>query len=324
PEFELPALEGIEVTRPVAEVTEADVDQGVERWRGNFATQETVEEPAVIDDLLTVNLTFEVEGAEKHEHADATVAVRAQAIEGIPLETLGEKLTGAKPGDTVSVETTIPDGFPKEDQRGKKATFTFAVKAVKRTRLPELDDAFATRFGFDNVAAFRDWLRERIKSQSKQQQQQAMRQQVYDYLHGKVQIELPAGALGRMKDRTLLRRANDLMMRGVPRAEIEKHVDELAVSAGEEAQHELKTLFIMQRVAEELKVQVSEQEVNALISQMAAQYNRRPDSVRDDLEKRDGLVHLYQQIGEQKAIDLLLEKAKITDAPPAEAKDEKK
>lgn len=322
PEFELPALEGIAVTRPSDAVTDADVEQATQRWRDNFATTETVDEPAKADDVLTVNLTCEFEGADKHDHADANVAVRAQAIEGVPLENLGEKLTGAKPGDTVAVETTVPDGHPTETLRGKKVTFTFAVKHVKRVKLPDLDDAFAGRFGFENVAAFNVWLRERLATQSKTQQQQAMRQQVYDYLLGKVQIELPAGVLARTKDRTLARRANDLMMRGLPRTEIEKHIDELAVSAGAEAERDLKTLFIMQRVAEQLKVEVNEQEVNGLIAQMAAQYNRRPDSLREELSRRDGLGQLYLQIQEQKAIDQLLEKATVTDAPVAPPEDE--
>jgi trigger factor len=87
---------------------------------------------------------------------------------------------------------------------------------------------------------------------------------------------------------------------------------------------ELKALFIFQRVAEELKVEVSEQEVNALVSSLAAQYNRRPDGLREELERKGSLSQLYVQIREQKAIDELLAKAKIEDAAPAAATEEKK
>jgi trigger factor len=186
-------------------------------------------------------------------------------------------------------------------------------------RLPELDDAFVTRFGFEKLDAFRTWMREQLETQSQSGQQQQMREQVYEYLLGQVKLDLPEGVLARMKERTLARRANDLMTRGVPKAEIEKHIDELAVRASEEAQRDLKTMFIMQRVAEQLKIEVNDQDVNALVAQMAAQYNRRPDGLRDELERRNAMGQLVQQIQETKAVDELLAKAKIEDAPAAPA-----
>jgi len=318
PDFELPPLDGIPVTRPLAGVTDADVAGAMENWRANFATQEPVAGPAAIDDILSADLTVQIEGEEKHEHPGVNVAVRPQAIDGVPLENLGVQLTGATAGQTVTAETTIPAGHPNEKLRGKKAAYTFAVRHVKRTKLPELDGAFIGRFGFDNLDQMRTWMRDRLHMQSEQNQRQQMRRQVYDYLLGKVNLELPEGTLARMKDRTLARRANELMMQGAPKAEIEKHIDELAVHAGEEAKTELKSLFILQRVAEHLKVTVTEPEVNALISAMAAQYNRRPDNLRDELEKKNSMGQLHQQILEQKAVDLLLSRAIIVDAEPAE------
>jgi len=140
-----------------------------------------------------------------------------------------------------------------------------------------------------------------------------MREQVANYLLAKTQFELPDGALAQLRNRVLARRANELMMRGVPRAELEKHIDELAVRAGEEATRELRMLFIMAKVADLLNVEVTEPEVNSLIARLAAQYNRRPDSLREELEKRDALGSLVAQIREQKAIDLLLADANIED-----------
>ena len=317
PQFELPELENIPVTRPKTEVTDADVAAAVDRWRGNFATLQTIEEPAKPDDVLTTDMTFHVEGEDAHDHPGMQVAVRGQVIEGVPLADLGEKLTGAKPGATVVIDAMLPEDFSDEALRGKRATLSFAVKEVKRNRLPELDDQFVTRLGFDKADEFRGWVRERLAAEADTHQQRQMRQQVYDYLLDKVTLELPEGVLGRMKERTLQRRANELMMRGIPRTEIEKHVDELSVHASEEAARELKSLFIMQRVAERLEVQVSEEQVNAAIAQMAVQYDRRPDTLRAEMERRGSLPQLYQQIQEQMAVDQLLGKARITDAAEA-------
>jgi trigger factor len=324
PEFELPELEGIKVTRPIIEITDESVDGAIERWQSNFATQQPVEGAAEPDDILIGTLTFEPEGGEKHEHPDARIAVRPQAIEGVPIEDLGDRLAGTEAGQTVTIETTVPEGHPNEDIRGKAAVITLAVREVRRTHMPELDEEFIGRFGFDQIDEFRDWVRGQLEQEAGQQQRRQMHEQVHEHLRDSVDFEMPEGALERMKSRAVQRRANELMMRGVPRTEIEKHIDELEVTAGEEAERELKSYFIMQKVSEQLGIEVADEEVNAAISSMAAQYGQRPDALRDDMERRGSLDQLVNQIREQKAVDQILEKAEITDAPPEEDKSESK
>ncbi|MCG3181740.1 MAG: Trigger factor [Phycisphaerae bacterium] len=323
PEFELPDLDNIPVKRPPAAVSDAEVQQAIDRWRGNFATVEPVDGPAALDDIVVADVAFQPEGGETHTHANQQVPVRPQAVEGVPLEDLGDKLTGAKPGDVVTIETTVPDGHPQEALRGKKATFTFTAREVKRTRLPEVDEQFVARFGFDKVEEFREWIGSQLASEAENVQKRQMREQVYDYLLAGTNLELPEGVLSRMKERAVQRRANELMMRGVPRDQVAKHEDELEVAAGEEATRELKSFFILAKVAEKLEVQVAEEDGNAAIAQMAAQYGMRPDALRSELERRGSLNQLYQQILEQKAVDKLLEKAAVTDAPAEESADAK-
>jgi trigger factor len=110
-----------------------------------------------------------------------------------------------------------------------------------------------------------------------------------------------------------MRRVLDLRRQGVPDAEINKHIDELRTSAKDEAARQLKVDFIMESVAEQRDVHVSEEEVNAQIAQIAARYNRRFDRVRDDLSKGEGLSSLYLHIRDEKIIDALIADAEITE-----------
>ncbi|UCG33091.1 MAG: hypothetical protein JSU68_00380, partial [Phycisphaerales bacterium] len=96
-------------------------------------------------------------------------------------------------------------------------------------------------------------------------------------------------------------------------AEISKHIDELRTSARDEAAKQLRLSFIMESVAEQRHVHVSEEEVNTQIAQIAARYNRRFDRVRDDLSRGEGLSSLYLHIRDEKIIDALIADAEITE-----------
>jgi trigger factor len=108
------------------------------------------------------------------------------------------------------------------------------------------------------------------------------------------------------------RRAIDLMMRGVPREQIEVNVERLRHGAADEASRELKTFFILQKVAQDQSVDVSEAELNGRIAMIAMQQGRRPEKLKQEMA-RDGatLTNLFVQMREEKAIDKILESAQI-------------
>jgi len=110
----------------------------------------------------------------------------------------------------------------------------------------------------------------------------------------------------------------DLQRQGVPMHEIEKHADELKTGAREQALGELKLFFIMDAVAEKLGVEVSEEELNGYIADLARIYNRRFDRMRDELAKSNRLESMYYNIRDTKCIDRILEDAKVTEGQAPE------
>jgi trigger factor len=118
----------------------------------------------------------------------------------------------------------------------------------------------------------------------------------------------------RQTERVVLRRMVELQRRGVPQAEIEKYADKLRTGAREQAISELKLYFILEEIAEKLEIEVTEEEINGQIAEMARAYNRRFDRVRDELAKNNGIESLYLEIRDEKCVDKILEKAKITEA----------
>src|SRR5207247_8952913 len=128
-----------------------------------------------------------------------------------------------------------------------------------------------------------------------------------------VRLELPSKLSDRQADRVVSRRAIDLMMRGMPREQVEANVERLRHGAKDEAARELKLFFILQRIAGDMNVDVDEAELNGRIAMLAAQRGRRPEKLKQELAKDGTLANMYVQIREQKAIDRLLEQAQVED-----------
>jgi trigger factor len=112
-------------------------------------------------------------------------------------------------------------------------------------------------------------------------------------------------------DRVVNRRAIDLMVRGMPREQVEANVERLRVGAQDEAVRELKLFFILQKIANDYKVDVSEGELNGRVAMMAAQRDRRPEKLKQDMQKDGSLGELFIQMREQKAVDQILAQAQV-------------
>jgi FKBP-type peptidyl-prolyl cis-trans isomerase (trigger factor) len=110
----------------------------------------------------------------------------------------------------------------------------------------------------------------------------------------------------------------DLMYRGFDLPKIEEHMAELRAASSESAARELKLFFILHRAAEELRVQVTEGDVNQRIAQIAMQRNARPDQVRQELIQTRQAQGLVNQVREHKTLDAIVARAKISDMPSEE------
>lgn len=313
PEFELPALEGFEIKKPVVEISGEDIQKQIDRIRAMQGTYEPVVGKVKEDDLVICDLTLSIDGKEIKKEENVSVAARPQRVDGIAVEDLGKALVGKKAGDKLSVEATVGDDHPQAEWRGKNAQFDFVLHDVKRLALPAVDEAFLSGLGFDSEEELRNWVREDMSARLGDAIRDGLRGQVREYLLEKTKVDLPSGLSHRQADRVAELRKIELRRRGVPDAEIDKHLDELRLQARTEAVSDLKLFFIMEKLSEELDVHVGEDELNGQIALMAQRYNRRFDRMRDELAKGEGLTNLYLQMRDEKIIDLLITKAKIVE-----------
>ncbi len=313
PSFELPALEGIPVKAADVAITPEMVEEHIlrrRRLRGRF---EPVTTAAQKDDQVIADVVLFCDGVEIKREDNQALGVRPARLEGIPLIHLDETLAGVQPGETRTTDCTIPPDFERADLRGKSGRFEFHVHEVKRL-VPEPMEDFIKAYGLASEQELREAAREDLEAERDTLNERAKRAQVENYLLENTKLDLPTEFSARQTDRAVLRQVVNLRQRGMPLGDIEARIDELRTHASEEVARELKLGFVLEKVAAQLGIEVTDEEVNTAIARMAAVYNKRFDRVRDDLQSRGLLAQLVEQIRHDKCIDWLLKSAKIEPA----------
>jgi trigger factor len=246
------------------------------------------------------------------------------AYGGIMLAGLGKAVIGKKPSLTTTLSTKIPSEYAEPELRDQDAKADVTVHDAKRLVVPEIDTDFLDSYGCQTEEELRGLIQNELEAYLDVQLQSAFRKQIDDYLLKNTQLDIPQGISTRQTERALAMRVIEKMQAGVPEADITREIDSLRTSAAEETAHELKLAFIMEKIAEDRDISVTEEEVNGVINEIARRRGLRFDRVRDDLMKNDRIDILHTRIRNDKIRDALIREAKITDAPIPEAPAEKR
>lgn len=312
PTITLPDMGELTVKKPKVEVTEENVNTAVQNLREQQGTLVPVEDRGIENgDYLTADIHLKLDGnVVAHQH-DAQLVARAGRINGIQIDDLGDKLAGLKSGETRSFKVTAPETHGNDQIKGKEVEIEVKLKDIKKLELVEITPEFLAELGFENEQQLRDALKEQMVERINSDVQNAMRSQVHQYLLEKTNVELPAKLSEKQEERIINRRGVDLMMKGVPREQVEANIEQLKHGAKDEAARELKLFFILEKIATDQGVDVTEGELNGQIAMMAIQRGQRPEKMKQEMAKNGQLQNMYVQLREQKAIDKLLETAKV-------------
>jgi trigger factor len=323
PEFDLPKLEGIEVKKPILEVTDEMVDEEINKLRINEGSLESREVAEPGDYVTGHAIMTGADGTEFYNLKGAVIQVPPPEkkgkgmILGIMVEDFAKQLGTLKPGDTATIKTKGPEQHEVEKIRNADLTITFTADRVDRI-IPAPLENIVNAFGLPDEAALKEFVKTRMGQRVQVQQQTAMHQQLAKYLIDNTKIELPQKMTAQQAARTLERRRLELMYRGVEAAKIEEHMAELRQASNKAAARDLALFFILHKAAEELKVRVDDAEINTRIAQMAFQRNVRPEQLRQELIRTNQVGGIYQQIRDHKTLDAILAKATVTEVSPEE------
>jgi trigger factor len=329
PDFDLPQLEGIPVTRTKLETTDDQIDREIKqlrKWSGIWTPREEgAIEPG---DQIIGDVVLKVEGAETElvsaEQAgveqkldNVEIYVRRNGFVGeIPVEKLDELLVGAGSGETKQTSVEVPKTYFREEYRGKKVDIQITIKDIKWLKPAELDEIFLKRMGAENENELREKTRDTLQSRLEQQTRTEMTQQIYQYLLNNTNFDLPLDLVAEQAATVLKRQYVNLMIRGLSREQIDEQMEQLRASSEEQAKEQLKTFFVMDKVADKLGIDVSDEEINGHIAQLAIHQGQRPERLKEEMDRNGSLAQFRLEIRQSKCIAKLLESAKITEKEP--------
>jgi len=225
-------------------------------------------------------------------------------------------MKGVKAGETREGEATLTHDAPNAALRGKTIKATFEVLEVKKLELPQLTQSLLEELGdFKSEGELRDAVKETLERRLQYEQQQRARQQVLAALTVAADWDLPPEMLQRQAGRELERSMLELRRSGFTDAEIRAHENELRQNSRASTARALKEHFILERIAEDEKIEDAPEDYDLEIELIAQQTGESPRRTRAQLEKRGLMDTLRNQIVERKAIDLILSHAKFKEVP---------
>lgn len=317
PQFDLPSLEGIPVKKPKIEITDQDVEKHLKEIQSNYGVWTPKETAAQLDDQVIADVKITIQSTDDQppqvdKRDNVEIYIRKTGfVAGVPVEDLDQVLTGVVHGDVRQADVQVPDTFFNEQYRGKKIHLDIEVKEVKYLKPAELDQELLSRFHVQTVEELKDKIYQRLVKNAEIEAKDKMATQILRYLMEKIDFELPENIVASQSLDILRRQYTQMLMRGKSREEIEKEMDQLRAASDQQAKNQLKQFFIIEKVAETLGVDVTDEEINGQIAYIAAMRGRRPEKMRQELINDGSLDQFIIQVKENKAIEKILEKAQI-------------
>ncbi|WP_181156561.1 trigger factor [Microbacterium sp. MYb66] len=294
PEIELPSYDGITVTVDAVEADEAALDAELDNMRARFGTLVPVDRPAAKGDFVELDLVATIDGAE----IDRAEGVSYEIGSGELLEGIDDAIESLTAGEDTTFRSALVGG----DHAGSEAEVSVTVKAVKERELPEADDDFAQIASeFDTIAELRESLAERVAQQGVFTQGSAARDKLVEALLEQIEIPVPP---------QLIEDEVHSHLEGEGRLEDDVHRAEVT----EASEKQFRTQVLLDTIAEQADVQVSQEELSQYLIQSAAQYGMAPQEFVEALQSSNQLPALVGEVARNKALAIALGKVKVVDS----------
>ncbi|MDR6613090.1 trigger factor [Leifsonia sp. 1010] len=293
PEVKLPDFDDITITVDAAEVGVDDVEEELDRLRSRFGTLVTVDRPAKTGDFAQIDLVAVIGG----EEVDTAANISYEIGSGELIDGIDEALDTLTAGETTTFEAPLMGG----DHEGENAQITVTLNAVKERELPEADDDFAQIASeFDTIGELRQSLRTQVERAKVFGQGTAARDQLVDKLLELVEIPVPEQLVEDEVHRHL--EQENRLEDDVHRAEVK-----------ESSEKTFKTQILLDEVAQENDVKVSQDELTQYLVQGAAQYGMDPNEFVKILSENGQIPSMVGEVARNKALAIVLGKVKVVD-----------
>ncbi|MGD8644034.1 MAG: trigger factor [Chromatiales bacterium] len=305
PEFEVATVDDLEISKPVAEVSDADVDKMLETLRNQRKAWETVDRAAGDGDRLVIDFEGSLDG-EPFEGGKG---------EGVPV-VLGEgrliadfegQLAGLTAGESKTMDVNFPEDYPTESLAGKVAQFQVTAQEVAEARLPDLDESFAEAFGVTEggVEALRREVRANLERELEQAVKNRIKTQVMDGLHARNAFEVPKALIGEE-----IARLRQQAMSSMGQQDAGQFPDSLFE---QEAQRRVALGLIIAEMVKRHEIKLDADRLNEALQQMASTYEDPQQVVDYYRRNQQAMASLEAIVLEDQVVEWVVEHAKVSE-----------
>jgi trigger factor len=317
PKIALPEWRGLPGTKPAVAVKDEEVEQELEALRARRAPLVDAGEPAAKGHTCTIDYQGTIDG-KPFEGGSAEGALVELGSDGY-IPGFEDQLEGVRPGDARELRVTFPADYAAEELRGKQAAFAVTVKAVQKREAPALSDEFAKSLGDEGVTTV-DALRARVRGELAARRERAAREElrrtVMEALIARATFDVPPGLVSRRLSQRL-EVAHQQLGRLMPHEELHQRMDQWREEWRPDAEREVRESLLLEAIADEEKIEVTDAQVDERIAQMARDQGLAADRLRKQYEERGMLESLRGRMRVDAALDRVLALAKVAEPPSA-------
>jgi trigger factor len=311
PPFDPGDLSTITLRQTAASIDDDAVEQALERLRDRAAKYETVEGRPVADgDTIVVDMTRQA-GSEAPERRE-----RLTLEVGSPDNPPGfdAELVGLAIGEEKTFTIQLPLRGESREPVDTAVTFTVQLQGIRRKVLPELDDEFAKDLGeFESLDALRERVRGDLTAEREEAARRQIRNDLLKQLAERVTFDVPDVLVEREMDRRLEELARQLVQQHIDPNKADVDWAQLRESQRNAARAAVASTLVLDEIARREHLTVEPGDVDKEIEQFASQAGRTSAAIRAQLEKEGGIGRLAAGLRREKAVDLALSRAKMTD-----------
>lgn len=326
PEVTLGKYKGVTVTKIDTSVTDEEVSEAIERERSNNARTVTVEDRA-IEEGDTAVIDFEgfvdgepFEGGKAENHA---LKIGSHSF----IDTFEEQLVGRNTGDELDVNVTFPKEYHTAELAGKPAVFKVKIHEIKTQELPELDDEFAQDVSeFDTLEEYKESVKQSIHKKKEDDAKRTKEDEAIAKIIEKSEMEIPDAMISTQVNVMMQEFAQRLASQGLSLDQYMKFsgmtVDKLADQLRPEALTRIQSSLVLEQIAKEENIEITEEEIEADIEKTASMYSMDAARLKETIGESER-ESIKRDLAIRKAADVIMDNVKErAKAKPKKEKEE--
>ncbi len=321
PEIEVKNYLGLEVERIKLTVEESQVDEALSGFQDAHAHLQPVEDRDVVEqgDCVLIDFSGTIDG--KPFAGGQGENTLLQVDGGSTLSQFEEAMVGLKRDMDHNISVTYPKDYGNRELAGKAVDFRVHIKEIKKKILPSLDDEFAKDYGeCASLAELKDKVRARLESELREIQNRELKEQLLTRLIETHPFEVPTAMVDQQLRYLMERHQRQIESGGSSAAGQGPSAEELRKELSPQARRQVQTMLLVEKLAEQEKIEVANQEVQQRIDEVVRSAKDRGTVVRDFYRRDEAREELGSQMVFDKTLNFLLEKAKVEEVEHAKTK----